>query len=107
MEEDMEEDHFPYAKRMKKPYVLLIDPPGTRAAVYDHGHRLMHEEASAKLLAFALQRAPHRAAWDDALDDWPRPRAAWMPTGSLSGWTLLWLRDGSSTAQHLRDTPDR
>lgn len=104
----MEEDHFPYDERMKKPYVLLVNPQHTRAAAYNHGHRLMDEEASAALLAWGLKHRTLEAAWDDEKDRlYPRPRPPWVPGGSLKGWTLLWLRNGQTSAEALRATPDR
>lgn len=93
---------------MAKPYVLLWDPSSGRAAVYDHGHRLMHALASPALVAFARARAAQAQPWDDDADaHFGRERAPWMPAGSLQGWVLYWLRDARSTAQHLRETPDR
>lgn len=93
---------------MKKPYVLLVNPQRTQAAVYNHGHRLMADNASDQLLAWGLQHHVLAMPWDDAKDrGFDRQRPAWVPAGSLAGWTLMWLRNGQTSAQALRDTPDR
>ena len=108
MEDGDMEDHFPYVKRMRKPYRLLFDPVSGRGVAYDHGHRVIADQASAELIAFALDRHVLKQPWDDDKDRFmPMPRPAWVPAGSLRGWHLYWLRDERSTAQHLRDTPDR
>jgi hypothetical protein len=104
----MEDDSLSGAEIQKKPYVLLVDPSGTRAAAYNGQHRLMHADASKKLLAWTLAHHAHSAPWDDQMDrHYPRARAAWMPTGSLAGWTLYWLRDGKTTDAQIRATPSR
>ena len=93
---------------MKKPYVVLLDPVSGRGAAYNGQHKLMSEEASAALVRFAVERHTKHAPWSDEEDaKRPRERAPWMPEGSLAGWALYWLRDGNSSAQHLRETPDR
>lgn len=99
---------FPYAEMMKKPYVVLYDPESGRGAAYNGQHKLMGD-ASPALVRFALERHTHKADWRDERDDprRPRERPDWMTKGSLTGWTLYWLRSGGVTAEHLRDTPDR
>lgn len=91
---------------MKKPKVLLVNPARDRAAVYIGANRLMHDVASPDLLAFGLLRGGKTVMWRDELDTGPRPRPAWVPQGSLRGWMLIWLRDGSSTTEHLLAMPD-
>lgn len=91
---------------MKKPFQVLCDPASGRGVAYDAGHRLMGDEASAELVAFALDRHVRMAPWA-VWADYPLERPLWVATGPLQGWVLYWLRDGQSSAQHLRDTPDR
>lgn len=92
---------------MRKPYVVLVDPVSGRGAAYNGQHRLMADEASGKLVRFALERHTLSAPWDEKKDAArPRQRPSWAAP-SLEGCTLYWLRDGKSTAQHLRETPNR
>lgn len=90
----------------RRPYVLLVDPSGTQAVAYNPQHRVTVERVSPALLAWALQHHVHASDWDDALDvHWQRERAAWMPTGSLAGWRLYWVRNGYTTDATLRAMP--
>ena len=91
---------------MQKPRVLLVNPTRDRAAVYVGANRLLRDEASAELLEFGLRRGGKTVMWRDDMDLGPRPRPSWVPQGSLQGWMLIWLRDGTSTAEHLRAMPD-
>lgn len=92
--------------RSQKPYVLLLEPTTGRAAAYNRQHQLTVPMASPALVRFALERGGLVEEWRDDKDHGPRVRPDWMPRGSLAGWCLIWLRDGKSTMQHLRETPD-
>lgn len=92
----------------EKPYVLLLDPATSRGAGYNAQHRLTVPLASDALVRFAIDRGVLTQAWADEKDAlYPRERATWMPSGSLAGWRLIWLRNGASTIQHLQDTPSQ
>ena len=97
-----------YQLRMKKPYVVLVDPASGRGAPYNGQHKLMAQDASTELLLFALEKHVKAEDWDDALDaHFKRQRAGWMPEGSLAGWRLYWLRDGSTPNEVvIAATPD-
>ena len=89
-----------------KPYVVLLETATGRAAGYNGQHRLTIPVASEALVRFADEHGVFEQEWDDKKDvRYPRERPDWMPKGSLAGWRLVWLRDGASTVQHLKDTP--
>ena len=104
----MEDEGLSNTERQHKPYTVLVSPDGLRGVAYNAQHRVMAPEASAKLLAWAKANHTRQAAWEDKLDEhWQRERAPWMPTGSLAGWTMYWLRDGKTGDAQIRATPSR
>jgi hypothetical protein len=102
----MEKESLSRKEIQRRPYVLLLDPTGQRGVAYNAKHRVVAEESSPMLIAWALKHHTQTSDWDDEKDKhWQRERAAWMPAGSLSGWRLIWLRNGQSTDDHIRATP--
>lgn len=102
----MEEEPFSSKDIQRRPYVLLLDASGQRGAAYNAQHRVMAAEASPRLIAWALAHHVQSSDWDDEKDrHWQRERAPWMPTGSLVGWRLLWLRDSATPHDLIRATP--
>ena len=104
----MEESSFSYQQKIAMPYLLLPHAASGRAAVYSSNHRVMAHEASPKLIEFALAHHTLREAWSEEKDKhWGRERPNWAAGGNLEGCTLYWLRDGSSTDEHLKALPKR
>lgn len=92
---------------LEKPYLVLLEPASGRAAAYDVQNRLLTDQASAALVAFALQRHVHSEPWDELKDlGFRRQPPSWAPDDSLSGCTLYWLRNGWTKFRDLLDTPD-
>ena len=97
-----------YATAIEKPYLVLVEPKSGRAAAYDIHNRLLTDEASAELVAFALSRHVHSEPWDELKDPaFDRALPRWAHDASLRGCTLYWLRNGWSKFRDLLDTPDQ
>lgn len=92
-------------QREEAPYVVLVDPHGARGAAYNNRHKLIVDDVSPALLAFAKSRHVHSSAWGDDHDHGQRARPSWMPLGNLTGWHLYWVRDGSSDQAHYEALP--
>lgn len=92
-------------QREEAPYLVLVDPLGARGAAYNNRHKLIVDDVSPALLAFAKNRYVKSSAWVDEHDDGPRERPSWMPMGSLLGWQLYWVRDGASDQAHYEALP--
>ena len=101
-------DPFPHVSRLKKPYLLLLEPGSGRAAVYDEQHRLTTEQASPALVGFALQRHVHSERWEELhyVNVHPAP-PSWATPELLADCTLYWLRDSWSKVRDLLETPDK
>ena len=99
---------FPHVSRLKKPYLVLVEPRTGRAAAYDEQQRLLTEQASEHLVGFALQRHVHSERWDALLQDAAHPQPpSWAATPEQLGQcTLYWLRDSWSKFRDLLETPD-
>ena len=100
---------FPHVSRLKKPYLVLLEPRTGRAAAYDEQQRPLTEEASAHLVGFALERHVHCERWDALLQDAAHPQPpSWASSPEqLGGCTLYWLRDSWSKFRDVLETPDR
>lgn len=92
-------------QREEAPYVVLVDTLGARGAAYNSRHKLIVQDVSPALLAFAKSRHVQSSAWGDEHDHGPRERPSWMPTSSLTGWRLYWVRDGASDQAHYEALP--
>lgn len=91
----------------RKPYRLLRDPVSGRAAAYDGANQMVAPVASEALVEFALRHYVDAAPWDAEVDRiCPLVRAHWMPRGDLDGWMIYWLRNGSSSLEHVSKIPD-
>jgi hypothetical protein len=104
----MDADPFLHVSRIKKPYLVLLEPASGRAAAYDEEHRLVTEQASAALIGFALNRHVHSERWEEAeyvCSPHPQP-PSWALPGKRSNLRLYWLRDSWSKFRDLLETPD-
>lgn len=103
----MDADPFLHHARINKPYVVLWAPDSGQAAAYDARFRLVTEQPSEALLAFARERHVHAEPWDDyhsgLLSEQP---PSWLNALPQSRCTLYWLRDGWSKFRDLLETPD-
>lgn len=107
MKVETEDDNVVLTARQREeaPYVVLVDALGSRGAAYNSRHKLIVEDVSPALLAFAKSRHVQSSAWGDEHEHGPRERPSWMPTGSLTGWQLYWVRDGASDQAHYEALP--
>jgi hypothetical protein len=101
-------DSFLHVSRLRKPYLVLIEPETGRAAAYDEDHRLVTEEASPALVGYALKRHVHSERWEEAeyvCSPHPQP-PSWALPSERSKLRLYWLRDSWSKFRDLLETPD-
>lgn len=80
---------------MKLPHSLLLDPQSGKAAAYTPNHRLIVEEASARLKDYAKAHVGNEAPFDLQLHaagapEW-RPLPAWATDDVLSQLRLVWI----------------
>lgn len=101
-------DSFLHVSRLRKPYLVLLEPETGRAAAYDEEHRLVTEEASPALVGYALKRHVHSERWEEAeyvCSPHPQP-PSWALPSQRSKLRLYWLRDSWSKFRDLLETPD-
>ena len=101
-------DSFLHVSRLRKPYLVLLEPETGRAAAYDEEHRLVTEEASPALVGYALERHVHSERWEEAeyvCSPHPQP-PSWAQPSQRSRLRLYWLRDSWSKFRDLLETPD-
>ena len=97
-----------FLDKQKLPYVLLHDPQTGRAAAYTTNHRLIVEEASEKLIRYALEHTANRAAFVVSMhDDSTRRLPAWAKAEDLSRMELVWIQRpmGDDPDEHWRAIP--
>ena len=96
--------------KFKLPYSLFLDPITDRAAAYTQNHRLITEEASARLVQWGKDRAVRDVPWERELQDsngvW-RPLPAWATDEVIERARLVWVREGSTSDEVLRTLPHR
>ena len=105
---EMGADSFLHVSRLRKPYLVLLEPETGRAAAYDEEHRLVTEEASSALVGYALERHVHSERWEEAeyvCSPHPQP-PSWALPSQRSKLRLYWLRDSWSKFRDLLETPD-
>ncbi|MDD0838719.1 hypothetical protein PSQ40_09055 [Curvibacter sp. HBC61] len=90
------------------PNTVLYDPVSKKGAAYDGLHKLISENASAKLIEFALKKSYQDAPWDptkhDPQGDWT-PLPSWMVGEVQHRCVLYWLKSGDESDEDLLKIP--
>ncbi|MCK9515636.1 MAG: hypothetical protein M0Q87_06245 [Ottowia sp.] len=102
-----------YLEKTQRPYSLLYDPQTGRAAAYTSNHQLIVEEATEKLVQYALAHQQNEKAFDPAMQAegaprW-RPLPAWATPDTHGRLKLIWLQrpDGDAPDEEWRAIPPR
>ncbi|WP_370681671.1 hypothetical protein [Comamonas sp. GB3 AK4-5] len=103
---------FSSDQKAKLPYTLLLDPETGRAAAYNSTNHLITDQASKKLIEFALANVKQDLAFDvegHAATPHRRPPPAWATPEVQARMRLIWIQRpaGDAPAQEWLAIPAR